>query len=378
MNFFLSTDVIIGINEFNKVCDHLSNMRLLRPVIIYDINLEDSEHFKRNINLIKNYYSDIKIIVNDLNGEPTYQYLELKRNEIISFSPDSIIAVGGGSTMDLGKGLALLLTNDSPALSLKGFPKNINDPLPLVTIPSILGSGSEVSYNAVFIDEAENRKLGINSKNNFPKKTIIDPILSMSAPKNAVVSSAMDSIVHCVDSFGSQKSTPLSLMYSIKGFHSSLKFFIDDNFDDAKSRLSLAYGSICGIVALMNSGDGPTNGFAYYLGVNRRVAHGMAGAVFLIDVMNYNIENGFYDYHKLNPELNFSSTEQKCADLIKKLEKIYDAYKIPTLNHFGYNHRDIEDLAEKCSSSLSGSFAGNPINFDKNSAIKVIKKNLAR
>ena len=280
--------------------------------------------------------------------------------------------------MDLGKGLALLLTNDLPALSLKGFPKNTNEPLPLITIPSILGSGSEVSYNAVFIDEAENRKLGINSKNNFPKKTIIDPVLTMSAPKNAVVSSAMDSLVHCVDSFGSKKSTPLSLIYSIKGFHSTLQFFVNDNFDDANSRLSLAYGSICGIIALMNSGDGPTNGFAYYLGVNKRIAHGLAGAIFLLDVMKYNIQNGFYEYHQLNPESNFISQKEKCRNLIKKLEKIYNNHKIPSLNDFGYSKNDIKDLAEKCSSSLSGSFAGNPINFDKTSAYEVIENNLAR
>ena len=113
-----------------------------------------------------------------------------------------MIAIGGGSTMDLGKGIALLLNNDVPALSLKGFPKNINDPLPLITIPTIFGSGSEVSYNAVFIDEIEGRKLGINTRKNFPNSTLIDPLLTMSAPKKAIISSAMDTLVHCVDSFG--------------------------------------------------------------------------------------------------------------------------------------------------------------------------------
>ena len=109
--------------------------------------------------------------------------LEKVKTELGKGSPDLIVAIGGGSTMDLGKGTALLLTNDVPALSLKGFPENINSPLPLITIPSIFGSGSEVSFNAVFIDENEGRKLGINTRKNFPTATLIDPLLTMSAPE---------------------------------------------------------------------------------------------------------------------------------------------------------------------------------------------------
>ena len=85
MNFFLSTDVNIGINELNNVCDHLIEMRLQKPLIIYDINLQDNKYFIRNLNLIKNNYKDIKIIVNDLKDEPTYQYLELKKMKLFLF-----------------------------------------------------------------------------------------------------------------------------------------------------------------------------------------------------------------------------------------------------------------------------------------------------
>ena len=81
----------------------------------------------------------------------------------------------------------------------------------------------------------EGRKLGINSQKNFPVKTIIDPLLTMSAPNSAVISSAMDSLVHCVDSFGSVRSTPLSKMFSIEGFKSTFNFLLKENLNDPVS-----------------------------------------------------------------------------------------------------------------------------------------------
>ena len=209
-NFFLNTDVTIGINEFKKLQMYITKSGSVNPGVIYDSNLSENEYFVENIKLIKNNYKKSLFVINDLNKEPSYSFLEEKRKEFSENKPDLIIAVGGGSTIDLGKGIALLLNNDVPALSLKGFPDNVNDPIPLITIPSIFGSGSEVSYNAVFIDENEGKKLGINTRKNFPVRTIIDPLLTMTAPKNAVVSSAIDTLVHCVDSFGSVKSSPLS------------------------------------------------------------------------------------------------------------------------------------------------------------------------
>ena len=125
--------------------------------------------------------------------------------------------------MDAGKGIALLSTNKTNPKKLKGFPTGLNNPLKHITIPSVIGSGAEASYNAVFVDEAEGKKLGINSINNFPSLVLVDPELSMSAPTSSVISSALDSLVHCVDSFGSKKSSSLSRMFSIEGFRNAWK-----------------------------------------------------------------------------------------------------------------------------------------------------------
>ena len=170
--------------------------------------------------------------------------------------------------MDLGKGVAFLIENDGDALKYKGFPKKVNDPVPLVTCPSLFGSGADVSYNAVFIDENEGRKLGINSTKNFPNLTIIDVELTMGAPESAIISSAMDTLVHCIDSFGSIKHTKMSRMYSIEGFKNTFNVLLNGEHMNVDFREKLALGSICGITALMNSGDGPTNDSPTILGLS--------------------------------------------------------------------------------------------------------------
>jgi len=371
-NFFLNTDISIGINEFKNLQDYITQIGSVNPGVIYDSNLLENEYFTENIESIKNKYSDSSFVINDLNREPTYSYLEQKRKEFNKNKPDLIIAIGGGSTIDLGKGIALLLNNDVSALSLKGFPVDVNDPIPLITIPSIFGSGSEVSYNAVFIDEDEGRKLGINSRKSFPVKTLIDPLLTMSAPIKAVISSALDSLVHCVDSFGSNKSTPISRMFSIEGFRHTFTTLLKEDLYDPVARINLAIGSICGITALMNSGDGPINGFAYYFGVKNKIPHGLAGGIFLKEVMEWNYKNGFNGYSNLINSSLIDSQEDANAKLFKDLDNVYKRYDIPMLSNFGYKRNQVEELAYNSSKSLSGSFSGNPIPFDKSSATEVI------
>jgi len=372
MNFFLSTDLVIGVNEALKLNEHLAQLSVKKPGIIYDANIAGTLYFQEVLRKLTSAYSNAVLYCNDFGGEPTYTCLETVAEFFRGNLPDAIVAIGGGSTLDLGKGVALLMTNRVPALSLKGFPAGVNDPLPLVTVPSLLGSGAEISYNAVFIDEVEGRKLGINSRKNFPKKAVIDPQLSMTAPLESVIASAMDSLVHCVDSFGSIKHTALSRIYSVEGFQRTFYALQQNQLDRAESRLDLAIGSVCGTAALMNSGDGPTNGFAYYLGVKHRVPHGLAGAIFLKEVMRYNYLHGYEKYAILNPMRSTPSPKEATIELLEEMDELYKQLQIPSLVPYGYGKGNAAEFAHNASQALKGSFSGNPVEFTEESALAVV------
>lgn len=373
MQFFLSTDITIGVHEALSIHPHLASLRVSRPGIIHDAAIADSPYFRDVLKNLTAASPGAVVYCNDFKGEPTYRHLEDVAGFFRPKSIDSVIAIGGGSTMDLGKGIALLMTNEVPALFLKGFPTDVLDPLPLITVPSLLGSGAEVSYNAVFIDEDAGRKLGINSRKNFPKKCVIDPRLSMTAPTESVIASAMDSLVHCVDSFGSVKHTPLSRIFSIEGFRRTFYALVQDQLDRAESRIDLAIGSVCGTAALMNSGDGPTNGFAYYLGVRHRVPHGLAGAIFLKEVMRYNHLQGYDKYAMLNPTGACSIQSDATAELLAEMDTLYRRYRIPNLVPYGYGSGNAAEFAREASGALQGSFSGNPVPFDGAAAEAVVR-----
>ncbi len=368
INFFLKSEITIEGGILKNLEDEVSKLGLSNPLFLFDSNLQSSDYFQEIYKKSKKFVNEDNFLSIDINGEPTYNFLTELSLKIKYIKYDSIISLGGGSTIDIGKGLSLLATNPRNPIELKGFPENLNLPLPHITAPSVLGSGSEVSFNAVFIDTDEGRKLGINSRNNFPIRVLIDPLITMSAPKSVVIASALDSLVHCIDSFGSVKSTEISRAFSRIGFKNSWNFLTNGNFNDASARNLISIGSIFGIYALMNAGDGPTNGFAYYFGVKNKIPHGMAGGMFLKDVMKWNCNNGYEGYKEIFDDINVSSEK----DFFTIFNDLYKNIGIRKLKEFGYEKTDLNKLSKKVATSLAGSFAGNPILFDDKSALDVL------
>ena len=209
-NFELKTKMIFGIDEALILADHLTTMKYDSPVLLIDKNIFHSMQINDILSGLEDYNIDFRVIRYDLCGEPTYEYLDhlFNTNKPLFGNTDCIVGIGGGSVIDTAKGLAVLSTNLGPAIQYRGFPTHINKPIPVIAIPTTAGTGSEVTYNAVFIDSITKKKLGINTKHNYPVLAILDPTLITTCPYNVALSSALDALVHSVESFGTTKSSP--------------------------------------------------------------------------------------------------------------------------------------------------------------------------
>ena len=370
-SFKLKTDMRFGIGISRNIGDLLGNYNFGRLCLIVDSGVLNNNKIVHDLIGNLGRSSEIVKIFENKISEPDYDYLDNCKMEFAVFEFESLMAIGGGSTLDLAKGIAVLMRNPGKALNYRGFDLVKNPALPVIAVPTTAGTGSEVTPNAVFIDKKEKRKLGINTEYDRPKLAILDPLLTLSCPKGVTVSSGMDALTHALESFVAKRATPISRVFSKEAFSlvfNTLPKVVDD-MDNVELRSKLLLGSYYAGIALMNSGAGPAGALSYVLGVHYNVPHGLAGAVFLPQVIRLNVERGCLTYAPLydlieGVDRNLSEIE-KNRKFSEALEKLCEKLSIPkSLTGFGVAQKDVEFLVNE-SFWLRQAMEQNPVPFTK-------------
>lgn len=313
-------------------------------------------------------------------AEPDYDYLDSYKKQFAGKSFDVLIGVGGGSTLDLTKAMATLMVNPGNAIQYRGFPKLAHIPLPVIAVPTTAGTGSEVTYNAVFTDSKEKKKLGINSEYNYPAMAILDPLFTVHCPDSVTVSSGMDALTHTLESFVHKNHTAVSRMYSREAF----RFLFDslmvvlDNREDITVRGRLQLGAYLAGIALINSGSGPAGALSYPLGVHYKVPHGMAGAIFLTSIVEYNVGKGYSDYAELYDLIAQAPKDRPAADknraFVDCMKKLCLKLGVPSsLSKFGLKDKDVQFMAEQYD-MLKNAIAQNPIEISKDDLARMLNR----
>ena len=319
-NFELLTNVISGPNSINNLSNFLEEKKYKKLGFVVDDNLYKKSSYIRNfLEKFRKMNKLEKIIYFTGNSEPTYQYLDavvndLKKKKNNKF--DCLIAIGGGSTIDFAKGIATLLKNPGSGLRYKGFPKNLNKSIPVIAIPSTAGSGSELAYNAVFINEINKIKLGINTKNNYPKLSILDPKILANSPKSVILYSGLGALIRSLDSMFNKKANKISKIFSENSFNllfNSLPKTLKKR-NDLENLSKMQWGAYFSIAALLNSSSGPAGVISYYLSTNYNIPQGLGYAIAGIYFFERNHNKGYYEYSRL-----FDLVESKKIN--KKLSK---------------------------------------------------------
>src|SRR5208282_4918269 len=267
--FRVATNLRYGVGESEKLGEEASELGFSSAAAIVDQAVAAHPQVVKALQSVRDRGLTLDVFRSS-EPEPSYRYLDSFKKQFEGKDYDCLIGIGGGSAMDLAKGIAVLLTNPGAAISFRGFPKLKNKPLPIIAIPTTAGTGSEVTYNAVFTDTDQQKKLGINSLLNFPVAAIIDPLMTADCPVSVSISSGSDALVHTLESFVHKDHTPVSRLYSIEAFrllYHNLGALLDRP-SDLEVRGSLALGAYLAATALMNSGSGPSGAFSYPLGVH--------------------------------------------------------------------------------------------------------------
>ncbi|MFC1624246.1 iron-containing alcohol dehydrogenase [Candidatus Omnitrophota bacterium] len=380
IEFLLESNMKYGIGQFEKLPVYLKEMNFVNLLIIIDNALIKFKYIENIISECKKIFKKCEVLIYELGREPTYDYLDecsekaCKHNDI-----DVIVGIGGGSTIDMAKGVAVLMTNKGSGIEYRGFPKGINRPLPVIAIPTTAGTGSDATYNAVFTDSKAEKKLGINTTMNFPKLSILDPKLVSSCPKGVIASSGMDALTHAMESFVSKKATVISRMLSIEAARlilPNLERVFDFSEDlDVKGELQL--GAYLAGIALFNASSGPAGALSYLLGAWYNVPHGIAGAVFLPHIHRFNFESGYHDYSIIYDAIhgndNKKNNEEKAGLIINRISLLNKKLGIKEkLSLYGVKKEELGRFEQEASTTLKAAFDLNPIDINRDNIARIL------
>ena len=386
--FTLKNTVRFGIGLSKDLPSIIKEFGFKKVGFIIDKNLYDKIDFLGDIISGCEKICEL-VLVHQYNQkfEPTYQFLDELVKEFRGHGKsrvDCMIGIGGGSVMDSAKGMSVLCKNQRAAIDYKGFPENINKPLPVIEVPSTAGTGSELVYNASFIDHKAKIKMGINDVDNWPILAILDPLIVSSAPRHVAVSSGCDALVHALESFVSVKANPITRIFSKQAFELIIKTLpvLVSDLKNLQLWAKMQWGAYLAMVGLSNTSSGPAGALSYCLGTNFNIPHGIAGAVFIGKTTRLNHELGYYGYSELFPYIsqfdsNVMDAKSQSDIVVKVIEDLITELEIPhDLIGLGVSPEDYPLLYNFATETAAGAFGFNPIRYNNQTISKLIKEML--
>ncbi|MBQ9110042.1 MAG: lactaldehyde reductase [Oscillospiraceae bacterium] len=233
---------------------------------------------------------------------------------------DCIIAVGGGSAMDTAKAVGIIITNPEFAdvRSLEGVAPTKNPCVPILAVPTTAGTAAEVTINYVITDEEKNRKMVCVDTHDIPIVAFVDPDMMATMPKGLTAATGMDALTHAIEGFTTKAAWTMTDMFHLKAIEiiaASLRGAVDNT---PEGREGMALGQYIAGMGFSNVGLGIVHSMAHPLGAVYDTPHGVANAIILPTVMEYNAEATGDKYKYIAAAMGVEGTENMSVEEYRK------------------------------------------------------------
>lgn len=284
------TDIEIEFGAIAKLPDACRAHGIKRPLIVTDAGIKAAGLLQHAVSAL----GDLPhAVYAETPSNPTEAAVRAATAIYKDAKCDGLIALGGGSSMDCGKGVAIAVAHDGPLKTYAtiegGSPKITPAVAPLIAVPTTSGTGSEVARGAIIIVD-DGRKLGFHSWSLVPKVAICDPELTLNLPPALTAATGMDAIAHCMETFMAPPYNPPADGIALDGLARGWKHIETATADgsDRAARLAMMSASVQGAMAFQK-GLGCVHSLSHSLGgVNPRLHHGTLNALFLPAVIRFN------------------------------------------------------------------------------------------
>ena len=284
--------------------------------------------------------------------EPYFSDFENLMGRVKGFDPDAVAGIGGGSVLDIAKLVAAQLDNEQLLNDYVGIGLLKGRKKHLICAPATSGTGSEMSPNAILVDDTDGQKKGIISPYLVPDVVIVDPSLSYSVPPAITAATGIDALTHCMEAYTNMFAHPMIDLYALKGMQ-----LIADNIvqavrhgDDEKARTQVALGSLYGGICLGPVNTAAVHALSYPLGSLYHLPHGLSNALLLPYVMEYNLVAVPSRYADVALALGCGRGEDDLATAkngVEKIKELIDSCGLPLrLSDAGVTADSIPAMAE--------------------------------
>ncbi len=372
MNWNYPTTIWFGdqrINEIQKACESLN---IQKPLIVTDpgiLKTDIIEKINSSLNTKANIFSDVQ-------SNPTGNNVELGVSYFNSNAHDGVIAVGGGSGMDVGKGIAFMAGQDRPLWDFEDIGDywtraNSEAIKPIIAVPTTAGTGSETGRAGVYTNELTKEKKIIFHPKMLPAIVILDPELTVPLPKSLTAFTGMDALAHCLESYCSNFFHPFSQGIALEGMFIVKNNLINAYHDGSNldARGSMLAASSMGSIAFQK-GLGAIHSLSHPVGAIYNTHHGLTNAVFMPYVLKRNKKVIEEKIISLSRYLNLE--DQTFEGFMNWILYLREELSIPhTLKELIQDDSRFEEMSKMAKDDPST--GGNPISLEINDFYNLYK-----
>jgi alcohol dehydrogenase len=373
-DFDSPTRVVFGLGSMARLGQIARDLGFERTLLVADAGVAEAGHVPAAQNMLAAAGIDTQTF-SAFSANPDSAMIDAGARFAEPLRVDSIIGLGGGSSLDCAKGINFILTNGGSIGDYRGYGKATTPLLPSILIPTTAGTGSEAQSYAVISDAATHMKMACGDRSVAARVAILDPQLTVTAPRHVTAMAGFDAVAHAVETAVTSKRTPLSDMYSHQAWR-----LLSNAFErvllypaDVEARGAMQLGAYFSGMAIEQSMLGAAHACANPLTARYNMAHGLALAILLPHVVRWNapVASGRYAALLASPRRR-ARDEDAGESLAARLEDLASAGSLNMkLGESGVEEADLPALAELAAQQWTGGF--NPRPFDAAGALEIYR-----
>ncbi|HOV41535.1 MAG TPA: lactaldehyde reductase [Oscillospiraceae bacterium] len=369
----------IGAGAISAIADEVKNRGFKKALVVTDKDLVKFGVAAKVTDLLEKNGLAFEVF-DDVKANPTVANVKAGVEKFAGCKADYIIAIGGGSPIDTAKAIGIITANPefSDVTSLEGVAPTKNKSVPILAVPTTAGTAAEVTINYVITDEEKKRKFVCVDPHDIPVVSFVDPDMMSSMPKGLTAATGMDALTHAIEGYITKGAWELTDTLHLKAIEIISRSLRSAVANEPKGRVDMALGQYVAGMGFSNVGLGIVHSMAHPLGAFYDTPHGVANAVLLPYVMEFNADATGEKYREIARAMGVAGVDSMSAEEYRKaavdaVRKLSEDIGIPKkLKDIGVKEEDIEALAD--SALADACTPGNPKAVTAKDILEVYKK----